>query len=248
MTTQIRMASLALAAAVLAAPAGAATMQAVYTGTVNNGYDETGLFGTPQTFLDGLAYSVTYTYDTGLGNLSSGLGTDTLTGGSAYGTQSPLLSAVVSIGGIAQSLLGSYQTYIAVTDLAAAGIGSVGINTVHLADDSTTDPLSGNSTTRYVGLSAQDTTLAGPFTITSPFTAPSLGGNFLHSVIDAATGTGTQTYVVFNPGLLTVTTVGGGGGGGPAPVPLPASALALLAGLGGIGAMRLRRRSQRQRD
>ncbi len=96
-------------------PAQAAVMQAVYTGTVTTAYDETGVFGASDpSALDGLAYTLTYIYDTALGIRTTNANSDLVEGGSAVATISPMLSAVLTINGSSVSFSSAYvgQAYI----------------------------------------------------------------------------------------------------------------------------------------
>lgn len=101
-----------LAGALLtAAPADAATYLISYKGTVSNGFDYTGVFGTPGS-LDGLAYTAKYTltlptqgahtYDDGT--------RASISGGLAYGAPPPV-SGTLTINGISLSLVGAFESY-----------------------------------------------------------------------------------------------------------------------------------------
>lgn len=83
---------------VLAQPAAAATMRAVYTGTIADGIDETGVFGAAGTDLTGLSFTATFVYDTARGARASGPTFDTVRGGTLLGGDSPVLSALLIIG------------------------------------------------------------------------------------------------------------------------------------------------------
>jgi hypothetical protein len=75
-----------------------------YAGTVSNGGDFTGVFGTPDVSLSGAAYTLVYTFDTSLGRFTSDAAGSELSGGPGFG---PLLynpysspgSAVLTING-----------------------------------------------------------------------------------------------------------------------------------------------------
>jgi hypothetical protein len=79
----------------LSSPAWGATITAVYTGTVDQGVDVSGTFGTAGADLTGLAYSATYVFDSSLGVTQGG----SLFGGPPWGVSSPALSASMTING-----------------------------------------------------------------------------------------------------------------------------------------------------
>jgi PEP-CTERM motif len=90
------------AAAVLYAglsPAAAAIVNVTYTGTVYDGYDQSGLFGPAGSGLAGSSYKATYTFNTSLGSLSSGPTSNLNYGGSSTGFASPLIGGSVTING-----------------------------------------------------------------------------------------------------------------------------------------------------
>ena len=94
--------------AACAASADAAILVATYTGTVSDGYDQTGVFGAAGASLTGDSYVAKYTFDTTKGVDYNDLPAfEELYGGSAYGTSSPV-SATIIINGHTQLIEGNY--------------------------------------------------------------------------------------------------------------------------------------------
>ena len=91
----------------LAQPASATVMVATYTGTVTQGQDLTGEFGS-KVDLSGLSYVATFRYDTALGStgFSSPPSFDERAGGTNYwpgGFASPILAATLTLEGVTRS-------------------------------------------------------------------------------------------------------------------------------------------------
>jgi hypothetical protein len=88
-----------LAVALGAGAADAATLRAVFTGTVidGSGFDVSGLFGPPGGSLDGLTATLTFVYDPAVGLLDAGP-PQAVQGGLAHGAPDPTLSATLTIG------------------------------------------------------------------------------------------------------------------------------------------------------
>lgn len=93
-------ASVALSAA---APARAAIVSVVYTGTVDYGWDVTGLFGTANGDLAGLSFKMEYVFDTTRGERFNNP-YNHVYGGTVFGTISPALSMTATINGTAQGI------------------------------------------------------------------------------------------------------------------------------------------------
>jgi hypothetical protein len=85
-------------ALIAAEPAVAATMRAVYTGTIADGTDETGVFGSAGADLGGLYFEAVFVYDTKLGVRSTSALTDTVSGGTLLIGDSPVLSVRLTVG------------------------------------------------------------------------------------------------------------------------------------------------------
>ncbi|WP_243445871.1 PEPxxWA-CTERM sorting domain-containing protein [Polymorphobacter arshaanensis] len=92
-----------LALATIATPVSAIIVKVTYTGTVDWGYDQTGIFGTPGADLGFLPYQMVYGYDTTRGNIVATPTTNKLYGGDLTGVLSPALWTKVTIGGVTTS-------------------------------------------------------------------------------------------------------------------------------------------------
>ena len=95
---------LATAALALSVSASdAATMQAMFTGSIVSGFDQSGLFTTPGGDLTNLSFSMAFVYDTSVGRRTLPQ-FDQVVGGTSLNTKSPMISAsCASIRGIWQS-------------------------------------------------------------------------------------------------------------------------------------------------
>jgi hypothetical protein len=106
----------ALAAAALAGastPASAAIMMATFAGaTPYGGTDYAGLFGPAGASLAYKPVTLTVTYDTEAGNAIVSPGEDFHYGGTQFGGQGPIISALVTIDGASQALDLSYYSYV----------------------------------------------------------------------------------------------------------------------------------------
>ncbi len=226
-----------LGAAVATSAVDAKTMQAVYTGTVTLGFDETGEFGSAQTDLTGETYSLTFRYDTALGSRDTQSFYDQLYGGSAYPIPSPFLSVVLKIGSVAQTMLADYTAAALNYDY---GAGTGGFYSTHTAQHYTVDPLTGGYTYSLVSDIGYDPDATSYFDLDTPFTLtglPGYSGSFQLNDYDPTTGIYARyAYGSLQASGLTVTDVT------LAPVPLPTPALLLLAGVAGLGGLRSRRR------
>ena len=85
-------------------------MEAVYTGTITSGYDQTGVFGTGGVDLAGLSYTTTYVFET-TGNVhTTDANQDYIVSGDYNATSSTMTSATMTVGGqsytIAPNFLG----------------------------------------------------------------------------------------------------------------------------------------------
>jgi hypothetical protein len=112
LSTSIAASALTMA---LSLPAAAATMKAVVTGTVTNGYDQIGAFGA-DTDLLGKEVTVTYIYDPALAGYrnDSSPNYDEAVGGTVYGNSSPALSTTVQVGAVSREfIIGYYDTFVA---------------------------------------------------------------------------------------------------------------------------------------
>lgn len=227
---------------VLALPAAAATMQAVYTGTVTGSYDQTGVFGGPGSSLDGAAFTMTFRYDTTQGATDDGGYYQQLYGGAAYGTTSPFFYAALTINGVTQTLDLNYYSLVQLHD--ASAIGGTQTETLHQAVDYFDDGLTQDYANFYAYLGSIDGSLGVPLDLTQPFTAdfdPLNGthyGSGYFQLHDYDYGTNTYTEYAYGnlaPTRVVVTAVSA--------VPLPAGLPLLVFALGGLAVAARRRRA-----
>lgn len=231
-----------LAAGVLAAgTAGAVTMTAVIEGTITAGVDETGVFGTANTSLDGKAVTVTYTFDPDLAPAR-----DTLTefdqayGGPGYGLALfPSVLAQITIGGFTRQVTGTHYGYFISIDDAYFGY-DVWYGIVY---DLT--QVAGNLTVNsFIQTNFRDRSEYLPLGLEEPFSLAALPltvENYNRFLIEESDGFGgdvTYAYGDFNVTSIRVSRAD------VSPVPLPASVWMLLAGAGGIVAAGRRRKPQ----
>lgn len=88
----------------ISAPVSAVAMKAIYTGTVIDSIDKTGVFEHGKgASLNGLSFTLTFVYDPDIAGAyrSSNYDSDTAYGGSSFGKTSPLISAKLEINGVA---------------------------------------------------------------------------------------------------------------------------------------------------
>jgi hypothetical protein len=86
----------------------AALIEAIYTGTIYYGTDLSGVFGVPGRSLAGDTYVATFLFDTTRGNSQSSPTSNEVSGGSAFGTLSPVLEVVVEVNGYRASFPAPY--------------------------------------------------------------------------------------------------------------------------------------------
>lgn len=222
----------AVGSAAVPAVSEAATMLAVYSGRVSNSYDLTGLFRLGAgTSLGGLPYTLTYTYDTGRGVRFADDASDEIYGGAGYGVASPMISAVLTIGGAAQPVLGTGLAY-------ARQLGGAEYQYFdHYAQDDVEDLQAGVVSQNYAYQWGYDYSTGLPVDLDVPFALEGLaatgaaGGYFGFFTYDFVEGRYT-TYAYGNlyPDRLSVSAIA------PATVPLPAGAGLLFVALVGLGA------------
>lgn len=209
-------------AAVLAAsPASAAVMMATFYGATDfGGYDYAGLFGTPGASLAYKPVVLTFTYDTELGEPIVSPGQDTRFGGAQYGTDSPILSASITIGEASYDLDLSYYGYA----------NSYAGEWTWLYGRQDTP---GNVASEFQVTAYHD----APGNLATPFSAFAEGGGTLRLYKPNAYGE-LLAETDFSVGGLTVEYVGPSG----APVPEPAAWAVMILGFGLAGsALRTRR-------
>jgi hypothetical protein len=213
----------------LGTTAYAVPMKAVFTGTVSNSSDQTNVFGTGGSNLNGLAYSMTFFYDpsmVGVGRSTTG-SYDQAYGGTLYGSGllDPVSSALLTINGHAETVLGSYfgSVYNYGNYYAARQVldySDNGINYIY----------------REFYNEVYDFSNGLPIDLETPFSVNILngGGQFYFYNYDYALGQYTTASVgSLTPESLTVTRVSA--------VPLPAALPLFVAGLGGLALMRRRK-------
>lgn len=224
---------------------GAATMQAVYTGTVAVGTDTAGLFGVAGGDLGGQAFSLAFTYDTGLGFLDSATpGVERLWGGSLYAGLTPPVTARFTVNGHSQTISGNYQGYVSQCSSAACPAAPSGL-VQHLATEFDTDPVTGVTTVIYAstfeglfgdilgGQVMPDLTQS--YSLALDGTATSFLDYFFYDVYDPVAGYSNSAFAYLNPDRLRVQPV--------TAVPVPAGGAGML-GLALVMLIGLRARSR----
>ena len=95
------------------APASAAIIDATFTGTIKDGTDGLGLFGTAGADLTGLPFTLTIEYTTSLpGTYFPSPTRNTLEGGSSLGLPDPIISSVLRVNGVpSPNVRGSFDTF-----------------------------------------------------------------------------------------------------------------------------------------
>jgi hypothetical protein len=235
-------ATLAAALALLAAPASALTMQAVFEGTVYSSYDQSGLFGgTPGGNLDGQAFRLVYTFDTQMGFRSGAPATyDDIAGGTAYALPDPTLSASLTINGNTQTMQGDYASHYQVCDFGYCGVDQYFTNIYDYAPGA-----GGAFDLGQVYAYFYDFADFIPDSLDTPFSLSGLGGpaySFGQFQFYSYDGLAYSVYTYGNLTLdsFTVAPVSA--------IPLPAGAGLLLTALAGFGLIRRRRGSGPARD
>lgn len=243
----IRMNLAAAALALAVGTAEAATVTAVYEGSVSGltsafGDEADTFFGVPASSLVGLDATATFVYDTDNGTRSTGPDFDSIGGFPELdGFVGAIISATLDIGGVQRTLAAEFFESILVRD----GSGADPSQVQHTASDNDPDFAPGFSF--YQQLQGDFSGVAGiPANLEQSFvvSSPGMGtGSFQFSIEDgdgSVGGVGTSSlggFLAFD--RLTVT-VENGGPVDPQPIPLPASALLLAGALGSLGAIRRR--------
>lgn len=214
-----------------ALPAAASVMQIEYTGTVDSGYDTTGVFGTAGEDLTGLSYTMTYTYDTSVGVRYTDANNDFIYGGYAYSLPSPTSSTMV----INSTAVDGNGDYVGIDQRYTDGSYAI---TYDVSYQYTVDPITGAYVYNINYFYGYDLALGLPADLEAPYSfdvAAGYGyGLFQYQVYDPISGTTEDAYGSMNVDRVMITQV--------AQVPLPASAGFLFAALGALVGLRSRRR------
>lgn len=240
----MRVLAFVCAALLSAGSATAATMTAVFTGTIFDSFDAAGTFsGTGASgTLDDQAFTLTYVYDPSLGNRITGVGRDTASGGQLEFVPSPMNSGALTINGIMRSFAGRNSATISqgITAFQFTPFLVYGSYDYSVADDF-------SSSESEVNILVQSADLLLPYSLDLAFgprdltTASYVFGGFKFIDFDAGFGTfSTNAFGRFNATSVTVT----GGDPVPVPIPLPATGALLLLATGAMVAAARRRRQQ----
>jgi hypothetical protein len=100
----------AVAALAAAQPAAAAIYQVTSTGTLKNGFDQTGMFGAANSDLTGAVYSVVEYFDTDLAKLS--LSGNVLYGGADTDSPPQIGHGVLTVNGVSIAIAGTDFAYL----------------------------------------------------------------------------------------------------------------------------------------
>jgi hypothetical protein len=213
-------------------PASAATIEAIFEGTVVGGFETGGIFLPPGSLFSGESYVAKITYDTSVGTPERISDTVTLRGGAALGSPSPVLSAELTINGVSEVVptenLGQILIGGGIFDLQMSGFltgPSSSSLTFSVVDPAFVNPPIGSNLD-----------ITGTFDFTSDLTS---SFSLRNGTADFAVGAISMTRLTLS--LVTATPP-------PPPppppqpevVPLPASALLLLGALSGLGLLRRR--------
>ena len=208
-------------------------MEAVYTGTITSGYDQTGVFGTAGVDLAGLSYTTTYVFET-TGNVhTTDANQDYIVSGDYNATSSTMTSATMTVGGqsytIAPNFLG--VSYVG-SDLVGYTLyeehGEQYFTDGVVSQDAYLDDSLYTADLNPVDLGASVDSLKN-----------NLGSSGLFSIYfyNSVTGEYVYAYGAMAADSVHISEV--------APVPLPAAGGLMLAGLGALAAVKRRRKSRR---
>jgi hypothetical protein len=211
-------------------PVAAAIKTATYSGTLQSGTDLTGVFGAANTSLSGLNYIATFTYDRNLGGNQSAVpgANDVSSGGSFYGTASPIISASITINSITRIVTGGYDDIV---------LTSIAPQVIHTAQQRETAALL--STVNFITASFNPPTAAPSLDLdVAPIAATGSGSFQIFTRDDLSGATMTYAFGIFdNNAVYSV------GSTSLAPVPEPGSWMLLVSGFGLMG-ISLRRRQK----
>jgi hypothetical protein len=226
-----------------ALPVSAATMKAVFTGTIKSGLNHSGVFGLlGLTSLNGKPFELTFIYDTTVGSLRDTVYEINLSGGQAalLPGPSPMLSASLSINGFSKAWTGSVLGEISMTKRDQRLLYRA-----HDYDPISEDPSEGG-VYRNVEISINRIVSSDiPLSLDTPF---GLDLSYLQGYQGYFRFSGYFNYqkeasADFDLARLDVSRYEPTPP--PAPIPLPASAFLLLAGIAGLAGLdALRRRRE----
>jgi hypothetical protein len=222
----------------------AATMSAVFRGTVISGSDVTGTFGSPLSDLTGEEFALTYIYDPDtpgaefIDDLPGNAIGEWLRGGEMSGFAPPVQSAILVIKGISHAILTTYHNLLLVTNSAPPdpAASSVLYNTVDRVDS----PANGASfrDSQY-SASVSLSNLDIPASLSVPYFVAGLVEEGQFRILECIAGRddrcGTRVHQVsgrLNVASLEVTQI-----------PVPAALPLLASCLGALGIFSWRRRS-----
>jgi hypothetical protein len=222
----------ALAAGAAAAfgivPASAAQFSVTYTGTVSTGFDNVGKFGTANTDLTGVDFSLVYLFDTSLGQFTNSAGHQDLYGGSGFLTPTtPLLSAALTINGNTVSFAPG------VLDMVQTDFGPSGAFNRYYAETN-------DNSTNWVFANIQNTLVTFPSAVDANFVYSLLtpGGDGTSNGQFRINGF-TDAWGNLSPTTLEISAVN-------AEVPLPGALPLFAGGLGAIALLSRRKKHKAQ--
>jgi PEP-CTERM motif len=195
-----------------------------YTGTVR-GTDTAGYFGTPGAYLPYIPYTATYVFNTNVPGADNNNGYDFsfTRGGTDLSAPTPSISASLSINGFTETVVGSYDGRLVISDRAPAALGKF-------------DAFAGASVAGgqyfYNDISTQDPSTPFPTSFNSPF-------SYNYNPVGQADNVGAFSIGGDNLTFFasTVTLVVDG-------VPEPSTWAMMILGFAGIGFMAYRRKNQ----
>ena len=214
-------------------PASATTVNMTYMGIVTQGLDATGLFGSAQSNLGGLAYTAVYTFNPELGTTSNSPTDNSAFGGTGFGVPSPSLNAVLTINGHSAFFSGGFAG-----EFSGTNTGIFSQISEFVRDLSTVGGLTDNELIHSI--SNQTATL--PASLTLPFmhvvTSDDFvaGSNFVIRVIDQNNNLVAGANGLLAPSMVSVEVV--------SETPLPTALPLFVSGLGGLGLLGWRRKKR----
>lgn len=218
-------------------PAQAATMQVTYSGMISSGVDTSGLFGAAQGDLGGVAYVLSFLYDTGIGGVDLSMPLfETLSGGSSTGVLPAPVNASLRVNGTDVMLSGAYRGYFSTCAASVCGAGEISAEVTDFA----TDPGTGALRQTYASQSLVDPGagcgITGHLEATGSCTLSGAAANatpagFFQIYRDDGQNVIENTYGFMVPDRFSVEMIG------VAPVPLPVPGLTLVAALSALSGL-----------